>query len=148
MTTRQRVENLAKKLGATIEFDHTEPHIYADAPKGMCWSCDPGLHGLVAVPEEGETIESRWKDIYDRMKFGIEECRCSECKEPPAKTFDMPEYMRAVARKKFEEEYDRSVIAMERVLGELLASPFSAAARDRATAAIQVFWIARRQRIA
>ena len=51
-------------------------------------------------------------------------------------------------RKKFEEEYDRSVIAMERVLGELLASPVSAAARDRAAAAIQVFWIARRQRIA
>ena len=51
-------------------------------------------------------------------------------------------------RKKFEEEYDRSVIAMERVLGELLASPVSAAARDRATAAIQVFWISRRKRIA
>ena len=51
-------------------------------------------------------------------------------------------------KKKFEEEYDRSVIAMERVLGELRASPVSAAARDRATAAIQVFWISRRKRIA
>ena len=79
MSTKQRVYALAKKLGATIEYDTEEPHVYADAPALFCWSCDPGLHGLVGVPEDDETMADVWKDVLGRMNYGIEKCNCVEC---------------------------------------------------------------------
>lgn len=79
MSNKQRVYALAAKLGATVEYDMTEPHVYVDAPAGYCWSCDPGLHGIVGVPWDDETMADVWKDVLERVRFGIEKCNCGQC---------------------------------------------------------------------
>jgi hypothetical protein len=80
MTPRQKVFALAEKLGATIE-DAGGPtwlHFNIDAPHGMTWKGDTGLHCLVAGQARGFDTRDMWRDALDRMSHGIEPCEAGD----------------------------------------------------------------------
>ena len=84
MTRISTVRDLAKKIGATIDYLDGNLDFVVDAPQGHHWSCDPGLHGLVCTQwEEGEPCEIRYADVVSRMKQGVTPCvaGCEVCAE-------------------------------------------------------------------
>lgn len=79
MTTQQKVNDLAAKLGATVEVRNETRHyeVLVQAPRGFHWA--EGIHELVASTTRGPWgYEDLWKDTLDRMAQGTEPCT-SEC---------------------------------------------------------------------
>ena len=78
--TKAQAERLAKVLAVEIEEDFTWSggSIYAAAPRGRTFACDPGLHGLVAPYFSGYKPEA-WADLLNRMSSGVEACEIEDC---------------------------------------------------------------------
>jgi len=77
---KSRVRALAATLGAKI-CENSRTDIEVEAPDGYCWSCEGGwgLHVLVASQWDDEPIGHLWRDLWERMDYGIEKCDCDEC---------------------------------------------------------------------
>ena len=67
MTPKRRVEELAKKMGATVSGESYS--VTVDAPDGCHWA-DSGVHGMVC---------DSWKDALERMNWGLEKCDKDTC---------------------------------------------------------------------
>lgn len=48
------------------------------APKGKVFSASE-CHTLVTSGEHGESEASLWKDMYERLSMGLEDCRTADC---------------------------------------------------------------------
>ncbi len=82
MTYQSKVRYAAKKIGAEIVCNSTtEQYDYEVlAPNGMIFSCD-SIHLLVGNCFKGDPAwyEEVWKDLYDRISFGVEKCETPDC---------------------------------------------------------------------
>jgi hypothetical protein len=73
-TTKQKMMELAAKLGATVDIGSGRNfEVTASAPNGLHWKGD-GLHQLVAQAVDAEPAELAWKDVLERMEGGLETC--------------------------------------------------------------------------
>ncbi len=77
--TLRKLKALAHKLGATIVDDKIgDTHeCTAEAPHGKVWSCDGGLHMLVACAYR--PWKPDYEDLHERMEYGLEDCPDPEC---------------------------------------------------------------------
>lgn len=82
MSWQTKAKALAKKLGAEVENNSNgEQYVYDIlAPKGKIWSCNL-IHCLVGNCFKGDPkwYEEVWKDLYERMSYGLEECDDPDC---------------------------------------------------------------------
>lgn len=87
MSTKAKAMAVAQRYGATVvDQSGVQEHYYCfDAPRGYIWKSD-GIHILVASQYRGPWgTASMWKDIIDRMEYGIEPCLdkdCEFCNDP------------------------------------------------------------------
>jgi hypothetical protein len=73
--SRKQVMVRAARYGATVE--ESRGMIYVDAPARQVWEAN-GCHVLAAAYEEGEK-QHAWRDLLERMDYGLEPCQDAEC---------------------------------------------------------------------
>ena len=76
MTTKAKLNQLAKKLGCSVDWERWE----INAPDNRCFS-DGGPHTLVFEPYDWDHFswEDQYQDAIRRLECGLEECHCGEC---------------------------------------------------------------------
>ena len=75
---RQMGLALVAKYGAKVISDD-KSEVEVEAPRGFCWSAEPTVHSLVSAKWDNDTHEDLWKDMADRMDYGVEKCENTEC---------------------------------------------------------------------
>jgi len=75
ITPKQKVMDLAEKLGATIDIDPASSDftVTVTAPEGHHWN-DEELHLLVESQFRGYTTYPLWVTLLERMQLGVETC--------------------------------------------------------------------------
>jgi hypothetical protein len=79
---RKQVVARAARYGATVQ--EGEGIVFVDAPTRQLWEAN-GCHVLAAAWEPGEK-PSAWRDLLERMDYGLEPCQdeaCDTCTGPP-----------------------------------------------------------------
>lgn len=83
MATLKKIQALADKIGATLRDESIAGHTVeftCEAPKGHVWSCDGGIHELVAWQNAGPWgRKDLYADLFERMEYGVEICAIPEC---------------------------------------------------------------------
>ena len=81
VSQKERAYEISRKLGAKIIEGAAFNSVEAEAPNGHCWRCEggTGLHVLVACRWGYEPWPNVWRDLADRMDFGIQQCDCEDC---------------------------------------------------------------------
>jgi hypothetical protein len=86
--TKANLIKLAKSYGVTDELIDDLPGLSPQGfdmtfylPVGLCWASDgQETHCIVASQWDCETKAECITDAMDRMTYGVELCRCNECK--------------------------------------------------------------------
>lgn len=75
MTTRRQVMNALARIGATLEEDHGEWHLYLiDAPAGSVWRSTE-THVIVSQHDPlHERMGDLWSSLLEDIRQGVQDC--------------------------------------------------------------------------
>lgn len=101
--TMKDVRRLVKDFGASIDKgskSRAGTHYNIDAPNGMTWCCESGLHCLVLTVWDDFDNTEEYEDVIQRMRYGVEKCDTEDCdvcgevdsKPPSVKQYKGPVY--------------------------------------------------------
>lgn len=76
-TVKQEVISRASALGVNID-DSMNDEIKCEAPHRKIWSCS-FIHELVCAKDSKEPKSVIWKDLLERMSYGLEDCTDDNC---------------------------------------------------------------------
>ena len=80
MTRKQFVLDMAKRMGATVEYERHPSWGYTtvmvEAPAGHVWKADTSVHELVSSNDHAAEV---WHEMAERMAYGVVPCTILHC---------------------------------------------------------------------